>query len=177
MGILSRLVLPIITQLVGLSIEKHKILCFLTKISQCGNGFYNFRSTGSLWLNSVSLYFFRFCTWGLVVKTTNLETQTRMDTAFKPQHLLIYKGKTSIGSFSCRNDCLTVHFNWKKRPDSGVSRDFHGLTVEYQIFTFARALLNYCQQTVPGFRLYIGLAICLPLMRCKQAGDAVQAVP
>lgn len=34
-------------------------------------------------------------------------------------------------------------------------------------FTFARGLLDYWQQTVPGFRLYIGLAICLPLKRCR----------
>ena len=39
-------------------------------------------------------------------------------------------------------------------------------------FTFARGLLDYWkqtvpEQTVPGFRLYIGLAICLPLMRCR----------
>ena len=55
----------------------------------------------------------------LVVKTTNLETQTRMNTEVKASHLLIYKGKVFIGSFGCRNDCMAVHFNCQKRRNSG----------------------------------------------------------
>ena len=35
----------------------------------------------------------------LVVKTTNPESQTRMNIWLEPQHLLIYKGKTLIGSY------------------------------------------------------------------------------
>ena len=55
----------------------------------------------------------------LVVKTTNLVTQTRMNSEVKASYLLIYKGKVFIGSFGCRNDCLSVHFNCQKRRDSG----------------------------------------------------------
>ena len=55
----------------------------------------------------------------LVVKTTNLATQTPMNTDVKASHLLIYKGKVLIGSFGCRNDCLSVHFKRQKRRDSG----------------------------------------------------------
>ena len=58
----------------------------------------------------------------LVVKTTNLESRTCMNTGLKRLHLLIYKGKVFIGSFGCRNDCQTVHFNCRKRRDSGVPR-------------------------------------------------------
>ena len=54
----------------------------------------------------------------LVVKTTNLVTQTRMNSEVKASYLLIYKGKVFIGSFGCRNDCLSVHFNCQKRRDS-----------------------------------------------------------
>ena len=57
----------------------------------------------------------------LVVKTTNLESRTCMDTGFDRLHLLIYKGKVFIGSFGCRNDCLTVHFNCRKRRNAGFS--------------------------------------------------------
>ena len=54
----------------------------------------------------------------LVVKTTNLKAQTRMNTEVKAPHLLIYKGKVFIGSFGCRYYCLAVHFNCQKRRDS-----------------------------------------------------------
>ena len=56
----------------------------------------------------------------LVVKTTNLESRTCMDTGFDRLHLLIYKGKVFIGSFGCRNDCMAVHFNCRKRRNAGV---------------------------------------------------------
>ena len=55
----------------------------------------------------------------LVVKTTNLKAQTRINSEVKASHLLIYKGKVFIGSFGYRNDCTTVHFNCQKRRDSG----------------------------------------------------------
>jgi len=55
----------------------------------------------------------------LVVKTTNLKVQTRMDSEVKASHLLIYKGKVFIGSFGCRNDWLAVHFNCQKMRGSG----------------------------------------------------------
>ncbi len=55
----------------------------------------------------------------LVVKTTNLAAQTYMDSGFEWHHLLILKGKVFIGSFGCRNDCLTVHFNCRKRRNAG----------------------------------------------------------
>ena len=55
----------------------------------------------------------------LVVKTTNLATQTRMNIEVKASYLLIYKGKVFIGSFGCRNDCLAVHSNCQKRRGSG----------------------------------------------------------
>ena len=55
----------------------------------------------------------------LVVKTTNLKAQTRMNSEVKASHLLIYKGKVLIGSFGCRNDCLIVHFNCRKRRNTG----------------------------------------------------------
>ena len=56
----------------------------------------------------------------LVAKTTNLISQTCMNTGFKLLYLLIYKGKVFIGSFSCRNDCMAVHFNCRKRRNAGV---------------------------------------------------------
>ena len=37
----------------------------------------------------------------------------------KATEFLIYKGKVFIGSFGCRNDCLTVHFNCRKRRNAG----------------------------------------------------------
>ena len=57
----------------------------------------------------------------LVVKTTNLVTQTRMNSEVKASYLLIYRGKVFIGSFGCRNDCLAVHFNCRKRRNAGFS--------------------------------------------------------
>jgi len=55
----------------------------------------------------------------LVVKTTNLKAQTRMNSEVKASHLLIYKGKVLIGSFGCRNDCTAARFNRQKRRGSG----------------------------------------------------------
>lgn len=43
-----------------------------------------------------------------------------MNTGFKLLYLLIYKGKVFIGSFNCRNDCMAVHFNCRKRRNAGV---------------------------------------------------------
>ena len=57
----------------------------------------------------------------LVVKTTKLISRTCIDTGFEPPYLLIYRGKVFIGSFGCRNDCLTVHFNCWKRRNAGFS--------------------------------------------------------
>ena len=37
----------------------------------------------------------------------------------KATEFLIYKGKVFIGSFGCRNDCLAVHFNCRKRRNAG----------------------------------------------------------
>ena len=64
--------------------------------------------------------YFAFSLIPLVVKTTNLISQTCMNTGFKRPYLLIYKGKVFIGSFGCRNDCLAVHFNCRKRRNAGV---------------------------------------------------------
>ena len=55
----------------------------------------------------------------MVVKTTKLISRTCMNTGLKRLHLLIYKGKVFIGSFGCRNDCQTVHFNCRKRRNAG----------------------------------------------------------
>ena len=57
----------------------------------------------------------------MVVKTTNLISRTCIDTGFEPPYLLIYRGKVFIESFGCRNDCLTVHFNCRKRRNAGFS--------------------------------------------------------